>query len=315
MRNTPANDLRLIAEYVAYQDAPELLGIAPDVLERYVKGISRPGAKHAAIIERQADAFRSPEFNDLLDVSQYLAFEDAADLLGVTAGRLRAVVRGKAYLEPEQSSKLHRIAKKIRRREGQVKRIGREELERAARRSVHDQLRAIGMPDVPLPDYLPPFLRSHSHGRLETPVYIYDFRKANTYEKITQFFRFMKTVLPGGAFFLTYEVLPSGTSPNGGKNFYANQNIILSTHYMEFCRTVGNDIPGGSCLMMTDNEFYDFYTDISDISAGRRVIEVGISHRRPPMTQAHYQLTPEEIAEDMAEGRDWVLGKRIIWQD
>ena len=316
-RRTIDDDLRLISQHVYYADAPELLGIDAARLDRYVQGYSapRPGTANYEAIRNLAGAFRSKEYADLQTVSEYITFNDASKLLGTSTAHLNRVIKGQGRLDQAQARQLHQMAAKMRRREGQLKRVAIEETNRAARRSVHDQLRVIGMPDVKLPEYLPPFLRFHDHGKLETPVYIYDFRKVNTYKKVTEFFRFMKTVLPGGAFFLTYAVKPSGTSPNGGKNYYVNQDIVLSTPYMEFCRTTGSDIPGGSCLMMTDNEFYEYYTDISDVSAGRKVIECGVSHRRPPHTMPHFNLTPEEIAEDLALGRDWVLGKKIIWQD
>jgi len=317
VRNTISDDLRIISEHVYYADAPALLGITPDRLERYVteQVAPRPGTANYQAIRELASRFRAPAYQDILTVHEYLTFEDATKLLGTSKRDLEAVVRGKASLTPAQSKKLHAIAVKMRRREGQIKRVTREKTDRASRRAVHDQLRAIGMADVKLPKYLPPFLRYHENGKQGTPVYIYDFRKVNTFERVTEFFRFMKTVLPSGSFFLTYAVRPGGTTLQGGKNYYVDRDIIISTPYTDFCRTVGRDVPGGSCLMMTDEQFYEHYTDVGDPSANRKVIECGISHRRPPMTQPHYELTPEEIAEDEAMSRDWVLGKRIIWRD
>jgi len=311
------SDLRFIAEHVYYSDAPDLLGISSARLKRYVVDSVNPlpGTLIYTRIRELASRFRSPDYQDILTVHEYLTFEDATKLLGTSKHDLEAVVKGRASLTPAQSKKLHAIAVKMRRREGQIKRVTREKTDRASRRAVHDQLRAIGMADVKLPKYLPPFLRYHKNGKQGTPVYIYDFRKVNTFERITEFFRFMKTVLPSGSFFLTYAVRPGGTTLQGGKNYYVDRDIIISTPYTDFCRTVGRDVPGGSCLMMTDEQFYDHYTDVGDPTANRKVIECGISHRRPPMTQPHYELTPEEIAEDEAMSRDWVLGKRIIWCD
>jgi len=317
VRNTISDDLRIIAEHVYYSDAPALLGITPERLERYVteEAAPRPGTANYKSIKAVAARFRSQSFQDILTVHEYLTIADAAKLTGSTKRALADAANGRATLSADVTKKLHAIAVKMRRREGQLERVAREQLDRAARRSVHAQLRAIGMFDVHLPQYLPPFLRYHEHGKQGTPVYIYDFRKVNTFERVSQFFRFMKTVLPSGSFFLTYAVRPGGTTLQGGKNYYVDRDIIISTPYTDFCRTVGRDVPGGSCLMMTDVQFWEHYQEVGNASSGRIIIECGISHRRPPMTQPHYELTPEEIAEDEAMSRDWVLGKKIIWRD
>lgn len=314
---TISDDLRLIAEHIYYEAAPALLGITPERLERYVteQAAPRPGTSNYRSIRKVAARFRSQAYADIVTAHEYITLQDAAKLLDTSVAHLTAVVNGQIELNASAAKKLHVIAVKMRRREGQIKRVERETLDRAARRSVHAQLRALGMYDVHLPQYLPPFLRYHEHGKQGTPVYIYDFRKVNTFERVTQFFRFMKTVLPSGSFFLTYQVRPGGTTLQGGKNYYVDRDIIISTPYTDFCRTVGRDVPGGSCLMMTDAQFWEHYQQVGNASSGRIIIECGITHRRPPMTQPHYELTPEEIAEDEAMSRDWVLGKRIIWRD
>ncbi|HEY6018372.1 MAG TPA: hypothetical protein VIY48_00270, partial [Candidatus Paceibacterota bacterium] len=55
------DNLRLIAEYVFYDDAPGLLGIAKSTLTRYVKGTLNPSAENAERIAKAADKIRRRE--------------------------------------------------------------------------------------------------------------------------------------------------------------------------------------------------------------------------------------------------------------
>jgi hypothetical protein len=323
-------DLAFLSDYVYIADAAALLKMRPETLEAVARGQVRLGDKNPQRIgiKRIADFFRSQLYHDLYDLSLYLDIKDAAKLLGTTpdyiSRSLERAIANKPILTDAQAAKLHELSKKIRRREGQIERVKSEDQQRKIRRATREQLRAIGKVDVPLPDYLPPFLRMHNHGKLGSAVYIYDFRKMRVHWKIIdgekvlvndieEFFRFMKTVLPGGSFFLSYEVLPGGTSPQGSKNYYLHRDVVLSTQYIEFCKHA-KDIEG-TCFMLRDSDFYDFYKEVGDVSAGRRVIECGISHPRPPHTVEYFELTPDEILEDQLQERDWVSGKKIIWQD
>lgn len=258
-------------------------------------------------------ARRYDTYTDLRTISEYVTFADAAKILGVSQRHLKRVIDGKVSLSREQSEYLHKAATRARRREGQIASIERAKAMREAKRYIRRQLSMIGHEGLAIPVNLPEFLRFHENGKLGSPVYIYNFRGLSKHD-IMQFFRFMKTIIPTGQFFLTYEVFPSGTSPGGTKNYYSNRVSTLSTPYEQFCVTE-RDMPGNECLVKTDADFIIFYDMINDPSAKRYVIECGVSYERPKWTVPHYELTPEEIADDIARGADPITGKKVIWQD
>lgn len=251
--------------------------------------------------------------DNLRVISEYVFYDDAPALLGARKSELARWIKGNGSPKDDVQVTIARIAGKMRRKQAQVKRFEREDVERKARREIRSTLRLLSQDELKLPDYLPPFLRYHENGMMGSPVFIYDFRRMKQND-ILQFFRFMKTILPSGVFFLTYEVKPGGTSPGGTKNWYQDKTSILSTHYMEFCQNLAG-MPGDSCAVLTDLEFLEIYNEINSVSAKRRVIECGVSYPRPKYTVPHYQLTPEEIADDIARGADPITGKRVIWQD
>ena len=311
-------NLHEIAQIVYLEDAARILGIRPAVLTALATGeviITSEKSPVAKRIHELATFLRSDFYRDIETLAEYLSFADVAKLLSVTPAKLRGVMEMRSTLPLSAIKAVHGRAVKIRRRQGQQARLSREQADRESRRDVRARLTAIGMPDVALPKKLPPFLRYHERGRLDSPVYIYDVRHVQDYPDITAFFRFMKTVLPSGYFFLTYQVLPGGTSPQGGVNYYVHQYLYLSTPYIPFCRAIGKDVPAGNCILMTDDEFYDNWRDVGDVSAGRKVVEVGISHTRPPASRPYLELSEAELAEDQAMGRDYVAGMKIIRRD
>lgn len=242
--------------------------------------------------------------NDLHLISEFVFYDDAPGLLGVRRGELTKWVKGRAKPSPEQITNLARIASKFRRRAGQIKRIEQAEAQRRGKREIHAQLRLLGMDNLKIPDNLPPFMRQYELGKLASPAFIYDFREMSPND-VMQFFRFMKTVLPSGYYFLTYEVKPGGTSAEGGKKFWNNETIKVSTTYRAFCVGSGD----GNCLMTTDLEFYEDWARVNDTTAKRRVIECGISYPRP------IKFTEEEMESDRMRGADPVTGLKYIWQD
>jgi hypothetical protein len=231
----------------------------------------------------------------------------------------------------------------------------------------------IGKQDVHIPDVLPTFLRQFEVGKTGSAVYIYDLRGMPTVSispevltlildgvveadaatmslirnhPVTQFFRFMKSVLPMGTFFLTYELTTAGIKTDKDGMFFSNRAIEelkikhntknpVAAIYREVGTAGANakielvkggmklwgvryisshwkpfcELSGpGTCLMRTDVDLFREWHELNNKSARREVLEVGISYPRLN------ELTPEEKEEDRILGADpW--GLKYIWQD
>lgn len=276
MKYSYLDNLRFIAEYIVFDDAPALLGVSLKTLTNWVTGKSVPSKKNQLLIEAVADR---------LDAEQLTASVKSA-----------LEIMGKGHLE--------------------------------------------------IPPRMPPILRTHETGKLNSPVYIYDFR-GMTANEVMKFFRFMKTVAPNGYFFLTYELTHNGLADTKDGMFFSNELVdelkaihgerspiaairaelgtagsdakidklpdgymvygmhAVSTVWMPFCVLSGP----GTCEIRTDFEFFEIWNEYNNISARRQVIECGISYPRP------IELTDEEKAEDVARGADPLTGLVYIWQD
>jgi hypothetical protein len=307
-------------------------------------------------------------------IAEYVFFSDAPALLGVSRRTLTSWSKEKSVPSREHQNNIARIAGKFRRREAQIERNLRESETRQARRTVRETLRVIGKQDVHIPDVLPTFLRQFEVGKTGSAVYIYDLRGMPTVSispevltlildgvveadaatmslirnhPVTQFFRFMKSVLPQGTFFLTYELTTAGIKTEKDGMFFSDRAIAelkrryntknpvgaifaevgtaganakiesvkgglkllgvryISTHWKPFCELSGP----GTCLMRTDIDLFREWHELNDRSARREVLEVGISYPRPT------EFTEEEKEEDRLRGADPVTGLKYIWQD
>jgi hypothetical protein len=255
-------------------------------------------------------------YRDLQTVSEYVTFSDAAKLLNTTTAYLTRVIEGKATLKPSQADYLHKAAVRARRREGQIERIVRADEQRKAKRQIHDTLRSIGHADLKIPDNLPPFLREKVSGvNKGSPVFIYDFSSMSQND-VMQFFNFMKRIMPGGVFAFTYEILPGGVYPSANlrKRYVLREKMIANTHYMEFCVNLPN-MRGDSCMVMSNLEFLEVFNQYNDASEYKHVIECAVSYPRPKSTVEHYELTAEELADDLARGADPITGRTVFWSD
>lgn len=280
-------------------------------------------------------------------ISEYVVYDDAVKLFGTTKRKLTAIVQGSAKPDKELEKRIRETAAKIRRREAQLKKNAEAEATRQAKREIHATLRLIGKPDLKIPDYLPPFLRYYDTGRMNSPVFIYDFRKMNA-TRVMEFFRFMKHAVPNGYYYLTYELVAGGVEHREKGIFFSDPAVgkLKAIHktqspvkaIMMEIGTAAADVKfervrdgflvrgvsyistkympfcelsgAGSCIMKLDFDFLDTYLFYNDKSARRRVLECGISYPRP-LTN----LTPEEIAEDEERGADPLTGLVYIWQD
>lgn len=249
-------------------------------------------------------------------IADYIFFDDAPALLGVSKSQLTRYAKGTAKPSKEIQNRIAHIAGKMRRKQAQVSRYEREEATRHARREVRQLLIQLGHADLKIPDYLPPLIKVRdSPGNGGSPLFIYDFRKMKAND-VLQFFRFMKTIVPGGRFLFNYLIEKGGRYPSHDpkKQYKLLSDMVANSGYMDFCQNRG-DIPGDSCLLLTDLELYEKFEDYNDISQGKHVLECWVTYPRPKWEVEHYQLTPEELADDLARGADPVTGKRVIWQD
>lgn len=254
--------------------------------------------------------------DNLRFISEYIFYADAPALLGVSKSQLAHYVKGSATPSKAIRDKIAKIASKMRRKEAQVARYEREEATRHARREVRQVLLKIGHADLKIPDYLPPLIKVRdSPGNGGSPLFIYDFRKMKANDVI-QFFRFMKTIVPGGRYLYNYLIEKGGRYPSDDprKQYKLQSDMIANSGYMDFCQNRG-DIPGDSCLLLTDLEFYEEWAGYNDRSQGKTVLECWVTYPRPKWEVEHYHLTPEEIADDIRRGADPVTGKKVIWQD
>lgn len=254
--------------------------------------------------------------DNLRFISEYIFFDDAPALLGVRKSDLTKWVKGTAKPGRATQDNIAKVAGKMRRREAQVARYEREEAARQARREARQVLRQIGHSDLKLPDYLPPLIKvRESPGNGGSPLFIYDFRRMKANDVI-QFFRFMKTIVPGGRFLFNYLIEKGGRYPSADprKQYELQSDMVANSGYMDFCQNRG-DVPGDACLLLTDLELYEMWADYNDRSQGKQVLECWVTYPRPKWEVEHYQLTPEEIADDILRGADPVTGKRVIWQD
>jgi hypothetical protein len=254
--------------------------------------------------------------DDLRDISEYVFFADAALALDVTEKHLKRVLHGKATLEPYQAAYLHEAAKKVRRREGQIRSIERAQAQREAKREIHDTLREIGKADLKIPENLPPFLRlKKSEYYQGSPVYVYDFSDISQND-VMQFFNFQKRLVPGGSFMFTYKILKGGIYParDPRKRYVMVNDFWANTSYFEFCvnRT---GMPADSCLVMSNLEFLEKFNEYNDASAFKKVYECAISYPRPAWTKPSNELTAEELADDIARGADPISGRTVYWSD
>lgn len=249
-------------------------------------------------------------------IADYIFFSDAPALLGVSKSALTKYAKGSATPNKEVQARIAKIAGKMRRQQAQLARVEREDAERRTRREIRATLRDIGHADLKLPDYLPPIIKIRdSPGNGGSPLYIYDFRRMKAND-VLQFFRFMKTIVPGGRFLFNYLIEKGGRYPSADprKQYKLQSDMIANSGYMDFCQNRG-DVPGDACLLLTDLELYEMWAEYNDRSQGKQVLECWVTYPRPKWEIEHYQLTPEEIADDIARGADPVTGKRVIWQD
>lgn len=265
-------------------------------------------------------------------IAEYINFEDAPALLGVSLKTLTAWARETATPSRKNQLLIEAIAD----------RLDAEQL----RDSVVSALKIIGRGELDIPARLPPLLRTHQSGAFGSPVYIYDFRGI-TAAGVQEFFRFMKHIAPNGYFFFTYELKTAGVSVDENGMFFSDRTVdmlknmyqtrspidairqeigtasahlaidkvrggfsvqgikAISTQYMPFCVLSGP----GTCEIRTDFEFFEVWHEYNDPSSRREVVEVGVSYPRP------LARTPEEIAEDEARGADPNSGLVYIWQD
>lgn len=254
--------------------------------------------------------------DDLRSISEYVFFADAAASLDVTEKHLKRVLHGKATLEPYQAKYLHEAAKKVRRREGQIKSIERAKAQREAKREIHETLREIGKVDLKIPENLPPFLRlKKSEYYQGSPVYVYDFSDISQND-VMQFFNFQKRIVPGGSFMFTYRILKGGIYParDPRKQYKLVADMIANTSYFQFCVN-REGMPADSCLVMSNLEFLEIFNEYNDASAHKHVFECAISYPRPAWTKPSNELTEAELADDIARGADPISGRTVYWSD
>ena len=254
--------------------------------------------------------------DNLRFIAEYIFFDDAPALLGVSKRTLKSWVTERSTPSPEHKRNIAKIAGRMRRKQAQVARYEFEAGQRHARREVRQTLIKLGHSNLKIPDYLPPLVKVRdSPGNGGSPLFIYDFRRMKPNDVI-QFFRFMKTIVPGGRFLFNYLIEKGGRYPSHDprKRYELLSDMVANSGYMDFCQTRG-DIPGDSCLLLTDLELWEKWAEYNDRSQGKTVLECWVTYPRPKWEVKHYQLTPEEIADDIARGADPVTGKKVIWQD
>jgi hypothetical protein len=254
--------------------------------------------------------------DNLRFISEYIFYDDAPALLGVNKSVLTRYVKGTAKPSKEFQARVAKIAGKMRRKQAQIERYEREEATRHARREVRQTLIQLGHQDLKIPDVLPPLIKvRESPGNGGSPLFIYDFRKMKPND-VLQFFRFMKTIVPGGRFLFNYLIEKGGRYPSADprKQYKLQSDMLANSGYMDFCQNRG-DVPGDACLLLTDLELFEMWAEYNDRSQGKHVLECWVTYPRPKWEVEHYQLTPEEIADDIARGADPVTGKKVIWQD
>lgn len=239
-------------------------------------------------------------------IAEYIYFDDAVNLLGISKSVLTRYVKGTANPSPENAEKIKRAASKIRRREAQVKHNVQATTERELRRNTKRFLRDNNIEEE-LPPRLPKLFNTIAEARNASPVYVYDIRNFTLHE-IYKLLRFFKKTLPHGGYSFTWEVKPGGTSPGGGKYNHVNNGVHIGhSRYFMFCQR--NDPGAGFCKVVLDEELIASYQDYHDPTAKRYVTAVAVTYPRP------IQFTPEEMAEDVARGADPFTGLVYVWQD
>jgi len=263
-------------------------------------------------------------------IAEYVFFDDAPELLGVTKKKLTDWVTEKRKPSQMEQLLIEAVADKL---------DAQQLLE-----TVQASLEFAGHGNVPPPSQFPPFLREHVSGKYGSPVYIYDFRGITEME-VREFFRFIKTVAPDSNFFYTYVVTVAGIEKDG--MFFSDEMVeqlkkihnvrspikaiklelgtasawadidkvkggwkvkgvrYINTKYINICALAGSN----TCEIMTDDELVGLWRHYNDASARREVVEIGVSYRRP------IDRTPEEIAEDIERGADPRTGLVYVWSD
>jgi len=318
MKHTWLDNLRLIAEYIYFKDAPALLGVSARTLTKWVNEETTPSGKHQKNIAAIAAKMRRKQ----AQVERHEREEATRKARRGVRETLRVVGKAKVDLPEVLPPFL---------RQFEVGRTGSPVF-------IYDFRQT---PDINVSIEA---MRLIMRGDVEMDDTVYQKIKRHP---VAQFFRFMKSVIPQGTFFFTYKLTTAGIKVEHDGMVFSNRAIeelkrkhgaknpitaimlevgtagagakfeslpdgiklmgvrYISTHWEPFCVLSGP----GTCLMRTDVEMFKQWYELNDRSARREVIEVGISYPKPT------EFTEEEKREDRLRGADPVTGLKYIWQD
>lgn len=318
MKHTPLDNLRLIAEYVYFADAPALLGIPRWLLTRYAHG-QNPNPANAAKIAAAAEKIRRREaqvkrLEREKAEREYRRVARKEEQLDRDRWRQALMAHGIELPMPQRIPRLLRVH--------DVGQVGSPVYiyEMNALVRAIEAYRLISEDDLhhwreegKESKALQIVLRYFNPDR-EVQEYWKDEGIPDPLTDLDLFYDLLRHILPMGQAFLTYEVCPGGTTEQGGRVTKDERNLrmtdtgcyTLSTTYWQFWR----DRPGGIDEVIVNSavRFIEFFNEINDASKKRRVIEMGVTF--PVITR----WSVSEKARFAREGLNPVWGVKINFE-
>lgn len=309
MRHSYLDNLRLIAEYVYYDDAPALLGIRRSDLTKYAKGRAVPSKDKQAIISRVAGKMRR-RAGQLKSVEKAAATRHAKreihdKLFEIGKPNMPIPVRLPPFLRLHETGKL-------------ASPVWIYDFRGLSPTDVMQFFRFMKM-IIPYGYYFFTYELlakgiSHGHSGDFIPDAYLKRHKLSPNIKGTFFsdnyLEELKVIHNTKSPFRAI-VAEVGTAAAGANMEQAAGGLFLvgvshiSTPWQPFCILKG----AGICDVMTDLEFFEEYDLYNNASSGRRVLECGISYLRP------IPFTKEEQAHDAELGADPITGLKYTWHD